>query len=91
MFCRLIHDLERRHLSVEALGLACRYLETEEFPPEVAERALDESVRLGRSGRLRVGAELFSAVLEALWEEAALPPAGRESAFPVEQSARWTC
>lgn len=91
MFCRLIHDLERRHLSVEALGLACRYLETEEFPPAVVERALEESVRLGRAGRLFIGADLFSAILEALWEEAALPPAGRESVCPVEQSSRWTC
>lgn len=91
MSCRLIHELERRHLSVEALGLACRFLETEEFPPGVVERALEESVRLGRSGRLCVGADLFSAVLEALWEEAALPPAGRETLFPAEQSPRWTC
>ena len=91
MFFRLFHDLERRYLKTETLGLVCHYLETEEYPPHVIERALDESVQLGCKGRLQVGPDLFGIVLEALWEEAGLPLAGREWACPAEQSARWTC
>lgn len=91
MYFRLFHDLERRYLKAETLGLACHYLETEEYPPYVIERALDESVQLGRKGRLQVGPDLFGIVLEAFWEEAGLPFAGRGRSFPAELGARWTC
>ncbi len=91
MSFRLFHDLERRYLATETLGLVCRYLETEEYPPHVVECAIDESVRLGKAGRLCVTPDLFCAVLEALWEEGVLPLPGIESSFCADQSARWTC
>ncbi len=76
MSFRSFHDWERRYLSVEAMGLAYRYYVTEQFPVEIIERAIQESLMLGRSGNIRVDQPLFSAVLNAVWEEEFFPVAG---------------
>jgi hypothetical protein len=76
MSFRSFHEWERRYLSVEAMGFAYRCYVTEQFPTEVIERAINESLLLGRSGHMCIDQALFSAVLNAVWEEEALLPSG---------------
>ena len=67
---RVLHDCERRSLSLEAQGIVYKCLAREEVALEVIERAIQEAVSLSFLKHSSVDGALFEAIMDRFWTTA---------------------
>ena len=87
---RVLHDCERRSLSLEAQGIVYKCLAREEVALEVIERAIQEAVSLGALKNSAVEPPLFDAIVDALLDDRSfeIPGSPSEKVYP---SSCWIC
>lgn len=87
---RVFHDLERRHLSPEALAMAYCLFEAQSVPADVTENTIQQAVLLGTVS----GDPVDEATFEALLEAVTLNPSFRipfSVASVSESVSTWVC
>ncbi len=82
---RVLHECERRSLSLEAQGIIYKCLATEEVELEVIERAIQEAVSLSFLKHSSVDAPLFEAIMDAVLDDCSfeIPGSPQGMAYPV--------
>jgi hypothetical protein len=87
---RVLHDCERRSLSLEAQGIVYKCLAREEVALEVIERAIQEAVSLSFLKHSSVDGALFEAIMDAVLDDSSfeIPGSPLEKTYP---SSSWVC
>jgi len=60
---RIMHDIEKRYLTLGAQGLIYTSMWEEKISPEVAEIAIDEAVNLGKLNNFKIDEDLMRALI----------------------------
>ncbi|MGI6783786.1 MAG: hypothetical protein ACOX5A_06110 [Aminivibrio sp.] len=85
---RVLHDCERRSLSLEAQGIVYRCLAGEEVELEVIERAIQEAVSISFLKHSSVDAPLFEAIMDAVMDDVSFEIPGSPAGRAYAQSSR---
>ncbi|NLA91651.1 MAG: hypothetical protein GX843_08475 [Synergistaceae bacterium] len=87
---RVLHDCEKRSLSLEAQGIVYKHLAMGKVPLEIIERAIQEAVSLCGLKHSSVDGPLFEAIVDAVMDDITfeIPVSPLEMAYP---SSSWIC